>query len=84
MSVLNISIEDGQPAVTSLKSLIKEVGKIKINTRLSGSYFNFKNFLTGLENNIKVMDVVEIDMDGINDFGENVIYNLVIETYYQK
>lgn len=84
VNILNISVEEGVAEALPSKSLIREVGKMKINARISGNYFAFKNFISGLENNIKLMDVKEMEVDGTKGSGEEMIYNLAIDTYYQK
>ncbi|MDD4762009.1 MAG: hypothetical protein PHZ25_03245, partial [Candidatus Pacebacteria bacterium] len=38
MTLINIEVEEGQSEAVSAKSLIREVGKMKINLRLSGNY----------------------------------------------
>ncbi|MFA5173455.1 MAG: type 4a pilus biogenesis protein PilO [Candidatus Paceibacterota bacterium] len=84
ITLMNIEVEEGQGEAVSAKSLIREVGKMKINFRASGNYFNFKSFVAGLENNIKLMDVTSVEADSTKEPGGNLTYNMVVETYYQK
>lgn len=58
-------------------SLVRPVGAFRITLRLSGSYEAFKNFIRGLETNIRVMDVVTMKI-------EPPLFNVVADTYYQS
>jgi Tfp pilus assembly protein PilO len=84
ITLMNIEVEEGQAEAILANSLIREVGKMKINLRASGNYFNFKSFISGVENNIKLMDVTNMEADSTKEAGGNLTYNMVIETYYQK
>lgn len=56
------------------------VGKVKISLSLLVSdYDNFKNLLIAFENNLRIMDVVNIDFDP-----ESNKASLILYTYYQN
>lgn len=64
-------------------SFIKPLEKLAITLSISGEYSNFKNFLKNLENNIRIFDVEEINLN----IGSNpqLPYNFSIRViaYYQ-
>ncbi|MDD5071932.1 MAG: hypothetical protein PHQ42_04335 [Patescibacteria group bacterium] len=61
-------------------SLPPEIGRIKVTFEVLGvDYFGLKSFLTSIENNLMLMDVVSVDF---NPGDESV--QLVFYTYYLK
>ncbi len=75
----NIEVFGVQPlALKPVKAgtLMKSLGTLRVNLRLSGSYEAFKNFVRGLETNIRVMDVISAKKEGD-------AHNLVVDAYYQ-
>lgn len=64
--------------------LVRDLGTLRLNVRLIGRYQDFKNFLRGLETNIRLMDVVNLKVDRAGTPIQDVfLYNLVVDAYYQ-
>ena len=65
--------------------LVKEAGVLELGIKLSGSYASFKDFLAGLENNIRLMDVQSftIERATANPNTDFFNFNLTVQTYYQ-
>ena len=65
-------------------NVVKDLGVLQASLKVSGGYDNFKNFLQGVETNIRVMDLISLKMEKVNRANGNFfIYNLVLNTYYQ-
>jgi len=69
-----IRLLPSRPAVSG--GLVRDLGVIQISFKLSGHYLHLKNFLGGLETNIRLMDIQDLRMENNN-------YSLVVNTYYQ-
>lgn len=67
---------------TREKSLIKGLGTLRLNLRLTGSYDSLKVFIADLETNIRIMDInsLKVDQTAVQNV---LIYNLLVDTYYQ-
>lgn len=57
-------------------------GTLQADISVNGSYGALKNFLTSLERNIRIMDVVDVAMNP--GTGQNFSAKLVVKTYYQS
>ncbi len=65
-------------------SFVKGLGTLRLNVRLFGAYEPFKQFLDGLETNIRIMDVASLKASQAGKAGQDVqTYNLTVDTYYQ-
>ena len=65
-------------------SLVRPLGTLRLSLRLTGSYGAFKDFIRGLETNIRAMDLVSMKVEPIGvRGGDNFSYTLVADTYYQ-
>ncbi len=65
-------------------SLIRPLGTLRLSLRLVGSYASFKDFVRGLETNIRAMDVVSMKVEPSSSrVGDSFAYTLVADTYYQ-
>ena len=65
-------------------SLVRPLGTLRLSLRLTGSYGAFKDFVRGLETNIRAMDLVSMKVEPIGiRGGDNFSYTLVADTYYQ-
>ncbi len=62
------------------RSLVRGLGSLRLSLRLTGPYESFRGFLRGLETNIRLMDVVSLKIEPIDKV---LVYNLVVDTYYQ-
>lgn len=84
-----LAVEVFQVQVLSLRplsehSLARPLGTVRLSLRMVGSYESFKNFIAGLETNIRVMDTVSVKIEPVS-FGSNVFaYAVVADTYYQS
>ena len=69
-------------------SLQKPIGQVSFNLRLNGSYADLKGFLSLLETNIRVFDLVSISVQQ-SGLGEDAPkdfygYNMTVVAYYQS
>ncbi len=64
--------------------VVQPTSPISFNLRLSGSYGDFKRFLTQLETNVRVFDVKAINIQPAGQPGQDLYsYDLTVATYYQ-
>ena len=70
------------PIQPSKSSVIKSLGKLTAQIKVSGSYAGFKSLLRQIETNILILDVSDIKIEK-PDTGGNVSYNLSVTSYYQ-
>lgn len=54
-----------------------------INIIASGSFAGLENFILNAENNLRVMDILQIDM-GREEGGDTNTYEIKLRVYYQK
>jgi len=72
------------PLKSSTDSLIEPLGTVRATIRLNGDYRDLRPFLEDLETNIRLIDVYSLNVEGGGIPGRNkLIYNLVLDTYYQ-
>ena len=64
-------------------SVVKDLGVLQANLKVSGGYENFKNFLQGVETNIRVMDLASLKIEKDGRVPGRFNYNLVVNAYYQ-
>ncbi len=65
-------------------SLIQPLGTVRVTLRLNGDYRNLRPYLEDLETNIRLIDVYSINIEGGGVPGKTeLIYNIVLDTYYQ-
>jgi len=81
---LSVQVFNVQPLSTksSEKPLVKPLGTLRLSLRLAGSYAPFKEFIKGLETNIRAMDIVSIKVESAGK-GDSFMYTVVADTYYQ-
>lgn len=77
------SLAAKQLAIKPGIGLVKGIGVLRIEAKLSGNYENFKEFIKDMETNIMVSDLVNLGIE--KQISEKVgnIYALTIDTYYQ-
>lgn len=64
--------------------LIKGIGALRFNLKISGSYQSLKNFFQALETNIRISDLVSLKMEtGLTPERDFYILNVEVDTYYQ-
>lgn len=66
------------------ESLVRPIGTLRLSLRLTGPYGAFKEFIRGLETNIRAMDVVSMKVEQAGGrAGDSFAYTVVADTYYQ-
>lgn len=63
---------------------LKGVGRMRIATKLLGSYAGLKGFLQGVETNLRLMDVIEAKVEAVPKTTDVLSFALVIDAYYQS
>lgn len=85
MDIRSLSVEVGRPEERIRnRTFIKQLGVMEVSFRALGSYENLKRFLDLLENNITLMDMSDVEISQISGFGNNLIYDFTIKTYFQE
>ncbi len=87
LSIQQFGINNAQATktTTSDKSLIRSVGTAQINIYVVGSYANFKMFMQGVEQNLRVMDLTSLKMQPVSKSNQDLFFfNVSINTYYQS
>jgi len=75
------------PVQPSKQTIIRSVGRVKADIKVSGSYAGFKSFLRQIENNILLLDVSDFKVDPANKSGsinQTLDYSISITSYYQS
>ncbi len=81
---LPIRAADPASAKGKSASLVRPLGTLRLSLRLTGDYPAFKDFIRGLETNIRAMDVVSMKVERAGGKpGDVFAYTLVADTYYQ-
>lgn len=72
-------------ATGSGSSLVKPVGTMSFEVRLTGSYEDFKNFLANAETNIRVFDLKTLSLQpGGKPTDDIYAYDMIFSAYYQS
>lgn len=72
-------------AATQESSLVKPVGVISAQVRVTGSYANFKAFLASIETNIRVTDISSLVIAPVGLPNQDFYtFDLTLSTYYQS
>ncbi|KKR88947.1 MAG: hypothetical protein UU85_C0008G0004 [Candidatus Wolfebacteria bacterium GW2011_GWA2_42_10] len=74
LSVKQLAIEPSSEPFT------RGLGVLGIDLRAGGSYDNFKAFLNGLETNVMISNPINFKVE---KQGDNLVYTMTIEAYYQ-
>lgn len=65
--------------------LVKQIGKIRVQMKLVGSYGSIKNFVQSIENNIRIASVETMDMQPVTSTGQSLqSLSMKAEFYYQQ
>lgn len=65
-------------------SVNKPLGTVRAMARITGPYGNFKSFIESIQNNVRIMDISSVKVEGGGVNGRDaLIYNLVVDVYYQ-
>lgn len=76
----NVAVQSNPNATELLKGL----GTVQVSLNLVGPYRGVKEFLTLLEKNIRLMDVVTLKVQPVGQANQDLyFFNLVINSYYQ-
>lgn len=71
------------PAPVKL-SFAKGMGALRMDIKFVGSYAAGRDFIAGLERNIRIMDVKNLKMETASKTGQDLMsYSLTVDTYYQ-
>ncbi|MCL4405318.1 MAG: type 4a pilus biogenesis protein PilO [Patescibacteria group bacterium] len=85
LTLQSLTLQNLPTQAISSDQLVSPVGSIQISLTLSGPYQNFKAFLGDLETNIRLMDVSSINISGGGSAtNSNLVYAMVVKTYYQQ
>lgn len=69
---------------TNSATVIRPIGKIKADVTVGGSYASFKAFLNQIENNVLVMDVVDLKIEGSTQQNiSGLTFSFSVISYYQ-
>lgn len=80
---LSLQAQALRPAPDSKKEA-NSLGVVEINANLVGPYEGLKNFLQGVETNIRLMNVSNIRAEILNrNTPNNLSYTVIIDAYYQ-
>lgn len=72
-------------AASTTASLVKPVGVVTAQIRVTGSYANFKAFLASIETNIRVTDVSALVIAPVGQANQDFYnFDLTLSTYYQS
>jgi Tfp pilus assembly protein PilO len=84
ISIDSINLDTLPIQQKSTSSLIKNYGILRVSVKLIGTYDSFKNLLSFLENNIRIMDARTLRIYQANTLERGIFnYELVVDTYYQ-
>jgi len=64
-------------------SALKPVAALRVGLAVKGSYEGIKSFISALETNIRIMDLVSFRVNETSS-GGSTQYNLTFDTYYQR
>ncbi len=81
---LNLQSQALRPSQDEQVNGVKALGVVEINARLIGPYEAIKNFLQGVETNIRLMDVVDFRTEAPSKANLAALsHNVTIRAYYQ-
>jgi len=74
---------------SSTSKVVKPLGSMSLQISGAGTYENFKNFIAGIETNIRIFDLKNVTLSQANQAGavasakDAMNFNLTVVTYYQ-
>jgi len=84
ISGLNLqSISLKELAATPSTSLLKGMGTLRFNVKLSGTYESMKSFLQNLGANIRIFNINSIKVEKSGNISNVFTFNFELDTYYQ-
>lgn len=82
---LNVSSVQNVAARATTTQLIKPVAAISVQFKVIGFYSDIKNFISSLENNLRIMDIRSITIDPLGKPDQDYYRaDLTVITYYQS
>lgn len=76
-------VEGARDESTNFK--VKPLGVLSFQMKLSGTYANFKSFISNLENNIRIVDVKSASVEDSGKVTQDFyLFNITVATYYQN
>lgn len=83
ISVASISTQI-LPIQSAKSKVIRNIGRIKADINLTGSYAGFKAFIRQLENNILILDVTDVRIGSTGQSANAALsYSVSVTSYYQ-
>lgn len=86
----NVKIEDAsasaqpQAARPGTTPQNTEIGSLKINFSITGSYVGFTNFLRAMETSLRIVDIQKITFSASDDTRQSYQYTVGLKTYWLK
>ena len=82
---LNVSSVQSVAAKATSTQLIKPVAAISVQFKVIGFYSDIKNFISSVENNLRIMDIRSISIDPLGKADQDYYRaDLTVITYYQS
>jgi len=78
----SVGIQSATPQ-SSNSAIIKNVGKLRAEIHVTGTYTQMKNFIKGIEGNALLMDVANMEIGGISSQNTSLSGTFSIMSYYQ-
>ena len=72
------------PLVQGISGPLDNLGIVQVDLILKGKYVNLKTFLTNLEQNLRLMDILSLTFTPIQEENDAQDFALKIQTYYDK
>ncbi len=69
---------------TNSKLADNQITYIEISLSAGGTYQSFRSFLAQMENSLRVMDIISINLIKSDDSNPQMDYKLIARAYYQK
>lgn len=85
----SLNIESISTSIAPLKpsssKIVRSIGQMKADVKMSGSYGGFKAFVDQMQNNVLILDIVDIKIDNSGKADQLLLnYTLSIKSYYQS
>ncbi len=73
------------PLQPSKSKIVRSIGQMKADVKMSGSYGGFKAFIDQMQNNVLILDIADIKIDSPAKTEQQLLnYTLSIRSYYQS
>jgi Tfp pilus assembly protein PilO len=77
-----------QESVASAEDMPSDMSALQLSLTVTGQYDDFRSFITLLESNLRLIDVITISLNGGGRSGNNgadeISFNLELQAYYQE